>query len=292
MQSTEGMLEAGAEPGSSGATTADEHAVISEAALDEFDRWGVTTFDGPFTARQLEAALRAFDGSPSIESWRPPSLGEDDGKGRYRAITSDPSDFAEPLLEIVSHPALEAIAGAVLRSTEVHILKVTLVSSKPEPADSATYYSFHVDTQIQESDFDASPRVGLTAAVWVWLSDVPSSCANLMVHRGSHRTLAQKLDTQCGLSTADNAELEQLRESGALGEPEPVIASAGQLTVVTTACLHRASPNRSNAPRRLMIVTFGRVGADGPRAENAALRAMLPPQRRYLVQAPTPVAAL
>lgn len=280
---------------SSSASHVDEPrpAAVSDAHLSEFDRCGITTFDGPFTAAQLETARRAFDSAPSIASWRPPLPTEDDGRGRYRAITSDPSELTGPLMEIVSHSALEHTAVAVLRAPDVHILKVTLVSSMPEPTDSATSYRFHVDTQIDESSFDASPRTGLTAAIWIWLSDVPNGCANLMVHRGSHRVLAHQLDPAQGLSTGDNPGLEQLRVTGALGDPETVVANAGQLTVVTTACLHMASPNRVHTPRRLMIVTFGRVGVDKPRPENAALRTKLPLHRRYLVRsAPLLVAAM
>lgn len=292
MQSAEGKLDAESTVRVSETTGPIAAAVVPDARLLEFDRWGITTFDGPFTAAQLEAAQRAFDSTPSIASWSPPLPGQDDGKGRYRAITSDPSELTEPLLELISHPMLERTAQDVLRSPSVHILKVTLVSSMPEPADSATSYRFHVDTQIQEPGFDASPRSGLTAAVWCWLSDVENGCANLMIYKGSHRALAHQLDTTRGLSTAVNPSLEQLRVSGALGEFETVSANAGQLTVVTTACLHMASPNRSNVPRRLLIVTFGRIGVDAPRLENAALRTKLPLHRRYLVQAPVLAAAI
>lgn len=321
MQATDGMLELAATAsdlsGPGGSTRRSNHTdarsrhgmagCITPEALAEFDRDGLTTYGGPFTPAQLTTARDAFDATPSIAAWQAPAAShEDDGRGRYRAITSDPTELAPPLIALAAHPALEQSAAQVLRSSTrvdddrnglgVHILKVSLVCSFAEPKDSSTSYTYHTDTEISERNFEKTPRVGLTAAMWVWLSDVPAGCACLMVCRGSHRALAAELaqsDPAASAalpagararSTSDNRELDEMRRS--LGDGTAVQAHAGQISVVTTACLHRASPNRSSVPRRLMIVTFGTLQADPPRPESVELRERLPAGRKHLAQLP------
>ena len=272
-------------------------------ALADFDAHGVATFRPAgaafLTAEQLASARAAFDAVPSVRAWAPPCPEEDDmaGGGRYRALTSDPAELPAALLEVVEHPLLEGLAKAALRAGAVHVIKASVVCSMPEPSDSTTSYTAHIDTQISARNWHATPRLGCTAALWVWISDTGPLTAPLTVSRGSHLALAaqqEATDPEAaaalpagarGISTGADAELLRLSRE-LLPEPEPVLARAGDVTLVTTACLHRASPNRDTERRRLLIVTFGRVGGDAPRAENAVLRERLRPERRHLVLLP------
>jgi hypothetical protein len=74
--------------------------------------------------------------------------------------------------------------------------------------------------------------------------------------------------------------------------PVPLLAQAGQVSVLTTAAVHGASTNADDVPRRGMVLTFTAAGVtiglppnqlEEKRRYDAALRERLRPDRRHLI---------
>ena len=75
-------------------------------------------------------------------------------------------------------------------------------------------------------------------------------------------------------------------------EPVPLLARAGQVSVLTTATVHGASVNLDDAPRKVLVITFIPAGLDVglPEAQlrqkrdyDRSLRAHFRPDRRHLI---------
>jgi len=130
----------------------------------------------------------------------------------------------------------------------------------------------------------------------LWLSDVTETRAPLMYRPGSHRLLAShweqapdpggRLPRVQGVSMADLPDL-------AFKEPQPLLARAGQVTVLTTAMVHGASVNLDRLPRKALIVTFTATGVtvELPPAQQETkdayeerLALLLRPERRHILR--------
>ena len=88
-----------------------------------------------------------------------------------------------------------------------------------------------------------------------------------------------------GIKLADLPELE-------FAQPEPVLASAGQVSVLTTAMVHGASVNTGDRPRKVVVITFHdaglAIGLPGAQQETKVqydreLRRRLRPERVHIV---------
>ena len=75
-------------------------------------------------------------------------------------------------------------------------------------------------------------------------------------------------------------------------EAIPVVAGAGQATVLTTAMVHGASTNVDTVPRKAMVITFTaakvEIGlpqnqAETKRAYDRELKRLLRPERAHIV---------
>jgi hypothetical protein len=77
-------------------------------------------------------------------------------------------------------------------------------------------------------------------------------------------------------------------------EPVPLVARAGQVSVLTTGAVHGASVNVDTEPRLVMVITFTAAGveiglppdqAEQKRTYDQALRQRLRPERAHIVAA-------
>jgi hypothetical protein len=81
-------------------------------------------------------------------------------------------------------------------------------------------------------------------------------------------------------------------------DPQPILAKAGQISVVTTATIHSASVNTGQTPRLVLFTIWKPRGfhvpfnmTDAARREEhyQAMREVFRPDRRHLVPAPANV---
>jgi len=263
--------------------------VISAAQIARFLQDGAVTVDTPFTVDQIQAAAAAFD---RIVPAAPP-----DAQGQQRFRTSTTCSFFDPeLVDLIQHPFLEEVARGVLDAKDVKFLQTAALATYPQPAGPFTFDQ-HIDLQYTRADLEASPR-RIVCTFFLWLSDVTASRAPLMYRAGSHVPLAdcwqrqpglqQHLPRVIGIPLADLPALEY-------GDPQPVLARAGQATVLTTAMVHGASVNLDSLARKALVVTFtaGEIKVALPPAQQeakdayeAGLVLRLRPERRHILAAP------
>jgi hypothetical protein len=262
----------------------DQHDPVPESAdmdrpddedLRAFDRDGVVTLAGPFTAEAIAAAAAAVAGlMPRVV----------DEQRRVRT-----NDFHDPALTaLVEHPWIERAARLALRAQAIEVVENAIVRVHPTPGADFSFWE-HVDARYPLAALEATPRrIGL--AVIVWLTDVDAATAPMMVRPGSHRQLGAWWDAHPGpvLRGGTPAELPAL----GFAEARPLLARAGQVSLCITAALHGGSVATGTRDRRSLHLGVVPAGldlgfADTPerRAYFAALRAELRPERAHLVPA-------
>ena len=258
--------------------------MITEQEIQQFSDLGAVTIDTPLTQQQLTAASVVFDRLL-------PGPGE---KPRYRVSTT--CTFYDPeLLDIIQHPFFEEVAKRVLRADEVRFFQTAIVTTYPA---SNTPFSFdqHVDVQYCLSDLDATPR-RMVCSYFLWIEDVTEKRAPLMYRPGSHRLIAKERESQPelkgGAAHVEGVSLPRLPQLD-YADPIPVVARAGQATVLTTAMVHGASINVDTLPRKAMVITFTAEGveiglpqnqADVKRDYDRELKKRLRPERAHIVPA-------
>ena len=258
--------------------------MITEQEIQQFSDLGAVTIDTPLTQQQLTAASAVFDRLL-------PGPGE---KPRYRVSTT--CTFYDPeLLDIIQHPFFEEVAKRVLRADEVRFFQTAIVTTYPA---SNTPFSFdqHVDVQYCLSDLDATPR-RMVCSYFLWIEDVTEKRAPLMYRPGSHRLIAKERESQPelkgGAAHVEGVSLARLPQLD-YADPSPVVARAGQATVLTTAMVHGASINVDTLPRKAMVITFTAEGveiglpqnqADVKRDYDRELKKRLRPERAHIVPA-------
>ena len=258
--------------------------MITEQEIQHFSDVGAVTIDTPLTQQQLTAASVVFDRLL-------PGPGE---KPRYRVSTT--CTFYDPeLLDIIQHPFFEKVAKRVLCADEVRFFQTAIVTTYPAPN---TPFSFdqHVDVQYCLSDLDATPR-RMVCSYFLWIDDVTEKRAPLMYRPGSHRLIAEERESQPELK-GSAAHVEGVSLAGLpqldYADPTPVVARAGQATVLTTAMVHGASINVDTLPRKAMVITFTADGveiglpqnqADVKRDYDRELKKRLRPERAHIVPA-------
>ena len=262
--------------------------MITEQEIQQFSDLGAVTIDTPLTQQQLTAASAVFD---RLLPFSEPEAGE---KPRYRVSTT--CTFYDPeLLDIIQHPFFEEVAKRVLRADEVRFFQTAIVTTYPSP-NIPFSFDQHVDVQYCLSDLDAIPR-RMVCSYFLWIDDVTEKRAPLMYRPGSQRLIARERENQPELKGSPPlvggvslAGLPQLDYADAI----PVVARAGQTTVLTTAMVHGASINVDTLPRKAMVITFTAVDveiglpqnqADTKRAYDRELKKRLRPERAYIVPA-------
>jgi hypothetical protein len=154
----------------------------------QFEELGYVLVDIECSAAWLDSAE---------ETWDRLTMQELAGTHSVAARKSAEKDADEGYLALISHPYLEEVAKQMLRSPRVRIIEDgphVRPPQQPGPAqdvgefDAARHWEngCHMDWQVSESNFTATPRLDLLA-IWIWLNDVPQQRAAMRVLPGSHR---------------------------------------------------------------------------------------------------------
>ena len=258
--------------------------MIDAVQIQQYLEMGATTIDTPLSAQQIEAAAQALD---RLVPQRP---------GSFRSSATCNYDD-EAILEIIQHPFFETVACQVLDTDAVHFLQTAIIAAYPQP-DTPFGFDQHIDMQYTLSDLQSSPR-RVVCSFFLWLTDVEMSRAPMMYRPGSHLPLAAHWETMpdlvpqiprvLGIKLADLPDLDY-------AEPEPLLARAGQVSVLTTGMIHGASVNTGTQVRKALVMTWhdaaGSCGLpaaqEAPkRAYDEVLRQRLRPERVHVVR-PTP----
>ena len=254
--------------------------MITDEDVRQFNEVGAVTLNTPLTTQEIADAAAALD-----------RLLPFDGKNPRPSRTCDYYDPA--LLAVTQHPFFEETARRVLNAKRVHFFQSAILVAYPEPDTPFSFWQ-HVDIQYRRRDFQAAPK-NIVCSFFLWLTDVNEKRAPMMVRPGSHLLLGDyrehdpdwKGDPPC-VAPVPLANLPVLPYA----DPIPLTATAGQVSVLTTATVHGASVNVDSEPRKNFVLTF--TAADVtialPPAEEAQkrdyhrnLRARLRPERAHII---------
>lgn len=247
--------------------------------LRQFDEAGCATIDTPLTEQEIADAVAAFD-----------RLLPFDGRNPRPSMTCSYTDPA--LVALTAHPFFEEAAKQALRAERVHFFQSAILTAYPEPGKPFSFWQ-HVDIQYRTADFEAVPR-NIICSFFLWLTDVNEQRAPMMVRPGSHMLLAEK-NQRDGVGS-DIPVVAPVPQSGLpdlpYAEPIPLIAKAGQVSVLTTATVHGASVNVDTQPRRNFVLTFiadsVTIGLSPDEKKQRmdyvnALRPLMRPERRHIL---------
>src|SRR5205823_2049511 len=106
----------------------------------------------------------------------------------------------------------------------------------PEPGKPFSFRQ-HVDIQYPLADFRSVPR-GIICSFFLWITDVNEQRAPMMFRPGSHLLIAEERardpEWQAASAKVAPVPLEKLPDLP-YSEPVPLLARAGQVSVLTTA---------------------------------------------------------
>ena len=254
--------------------------MMTDEEVRQFNEAGVVTMNTPLTAQEVSDAAAALD-----------QLLPFDGNNHRPSRTCDYYDPA--LVAVIQHPFFEETAQRVLAAQNVHFFQTAILSAYPEPDTPFSFWQ-HVDIQYRLRDFQAVPR-NIVCSFFLWLTDVNEKRAPMMVRPGSHLLLGDYREHDPAwkgdpprVAPVPLANLPALPYA----DPVPLTATAGQVSVLTTATVHGASVNVDSEPRKNFVLTF--TAADVtialPPAEEAQkrdyhrnLRARLRPERAHII---------
>ena len=260
--------------------------MITEQQLRQFIENGAVTIDTPLTSAQIAAAAAALD-------QRLPFVPPLQGQAPHYRIQETCSYDDPALVEIIQHPFFEEVAKQALCAEEVRFFQTAIITTYPEP-DTPFRFDQHVDIQYSLSDLNAAPR-RIICSYFLWLSDVNERRAPMMVRPRSHWLLAEERERHAEQRNAvPHVSGMSLARLPALpyADPVPLVARAGQVSVLTTAAVHGASVNVDTVPRQAMVITFTAAGveiglpadqAEQKRAYDRELRRRLRPERAHIV---------
>jgi ectoine hydroxylase-related dioxygenase (phytanoyl-CoA dioxygenase family) len=253
---------------------------MTERELRAFDEDGAVTIDTPLTSREIADAAAAFDRLMPYQ------------EGKYRSSLT--CSYRDPaILDIIQNPFFERVAEQALRSTRARFYQTAMVTAHPEPDTPFSFWQ-HVDIQYRRSDLQSQPK-RIICSFFLWLTDVNEKRAPMMFRPGSHLLLAdlreRDPDWPAGPARVAPTPLEKL-PALAYSDPIPLVARAGQVSVLTTAAVHGASVNVDTEPRKNLVITFvdanTTIGLPPPEEEqrreyNSELRGRLRPERAHII---------
>jgi ectoine hydroxylase-related dioxygenase (phytanoyl-CoA dioxygenase family) len=253
---------------------------LTEEQVQQFDEDGAITVDTPLTAQQIADAAAAMD---RLLPFR---------EGHYRVSrTCDYYDSA--IVDIIQHPFFEAVACQVLKAERVHFFQTAILNAYPEPNVPFSFWQ-HVDIQYRLSDFQAVPK-RIICSFFLWLTDVNEKRAPMMVRPGSHLLLAERNEND-PIWDGDVPQVAPRMQKDLphlpYAPPIPLIAKAGQVSILTTATVHGASTNVDTELRRNLVFTFTAAGVPiglppgeerQKREYQHELRSRLRPERAHII---------
>jgi hypothetical protein len=257
--------------------------MLTAEQIERFIVDGAVTVDSPLGDAEIDAAAAAID--RVLPDARFDGLGKEvmQRAGRDGCVDDE-------LTAIVQHPYLEALACAALGAERVAVFAMAAARSVPQRGQRAPTWE-HVDVKYRLSELEAWPRRMLCSCV-VWLTDVTVDRAPFRYRPGSHRVIAEHLEHDPTLNgwVESSGTLPPLP----LADPVPVLARRGQISVLTTACVHGPSLNLSDQDRKAIFVPFYPLGVplsafirselDRYAPYHRELRPRLRPERRHLAQ--------
>ena len=259
--------------------------MISAEQLRVFEEQGAVTIDTPLTTKEIAAAAAAIDALLPFQAAEPDQA----PRFRYGATCN----YYEPtLLDLIQHPFFEAVAKRVLRADAIRFFQTAILVSYPQP-ESEFSYDQHTDIQYSLEDWAATPRQ-VVCSFFLWLTDVNERRAPMMHRPGSHRLVAAARSADPMLKDAMPGiqGIKMVNLPPEYAAPQPVLAQAGQATVLTTSMVHGGSTNIDNEPRKTLVMTYNAAGVAIGLPENQAatkreydvkLRELLRPERAHLV---------
>ena len=259
--------------------------MISAEQLRVFEERGAVTIDTPLTTKEIATAAAAIDALLPFKAAEPNQA----PRFRYGATCN----YYEPaLLDLIQHPFFEVVAKRVLRADASRFFQTAILASYPQP-ESEFSYDQHTDIQYSLEDWAATPR-RVVCSFFLWLTDVNQRRAPMMHRPGSHRLVAAARSAdpvlKDALPTVQGIKMVDLPSEYAA--PQPVLAQAGQVTVLTTSMVHGGSTNIDSEPRKVLVMTYTAAGvaiglpenqAATKREYDAKLRELLRPERAHLV---------
>lgn len=262
--------------------------MITDQQSQQFIDEGAVTIDTPLTPAQIAAAAAA------IQRRLPFTPASEGRPARYRAGMTCSYDDPE-LLEIIQHPFFEEVAKRALRAETVYFYQTAITAAYPQP-DTPFSFEQHVDIQYSRSDLEAVPR-RMICSYFLWLTDVNERRAPMMFRPGSHWLIGDERERDPALrDVVPSVAPMSLARLPALpyADPVPLVARAGQVSVLTTGAVHGASVNVDTEPRLVMVITFTAAGveiglppdqAEQKRAYDRELRQHLRPERAHIIAA-------
>ena len=259
--------------------------MLTDRQLDQFDQEGALTIDSPLTPEELQRLRTTYDQL---------FPGADSEAAREHARQSRTANFFDkPLIDLIQHPFFEEVAACVLRAGEVHFQNIAISKTYPRP-DEEFSFTQHTDIQYCLDDLDATPR-RMALSFFIWLDDVNEKRAPLMYRRGSHRQIAAWRQRDPVLRNEEPhvyGTTEENLPSLDYEPPVPIVARAGQASVLTTALVHGASNNVDTRPRYACHLSYNSADLEIPLPASKhqvrldyyrALRDYLRPERLHLV---------
>ena len=259
--------------------------MISTEQLSVFEERGAVTIDTPLTLKEIAVAAAAIDALLPFQAAEPNQA----PRFRYGATCN----YYEPaLLDLIQHPFFETVTKRVLRADAIRFFQTAILASYPQP-ESEFSYDQHTDIQYSLEDWAATPR-RVVCSFFLWLTDVNERRAPMMHRPGSHRLVAAARSADPALKDATPRVqgIKMVNLPPEYAAPQPVLAQAGQVTVLTTSMVHGGSTNIDNEPRKVLVMTYTAAGieiglpesqAATKREYDAKLRALLRPERAHLV---------
>ncbi len=256
--------------------------MMTDEEVRQFNEAGVVTMNTPLTAQEVSDAAAALD-----------QLLPFDGNNHRPSRTCDYYDPA--FLAVTQHPFFEETARRVLDAKRVHFFQSAILAAYPEPGTPFSFWQ-HVDIQYRRRDFQAVPK-NIICSFFLWLTDVNEKRAPMMVRPGSHLLLGDYREHDPGweegpprVAPVPLAHLPALPYA----DPIPLTATAGQVSVLTTATVHGASVNVDSEPRKNFVLTFTATdviialppGEEAQKRDyHRGLRARLRPERAHIIPA-------
>ena len=247
--------------------------MITDDQIRQFEEVGTVTIDGLFTAREIDEAgtlVQRLDAEGKL--------------GGYADYLIEPV-----LLNLIQHPFLEQAAQRFLHAKEVEFVAWAARQKNPQPGAEFRLDGEHVDVSYNRAALNAVPRQMLVSFL-LWFTDVTPNRAPFMYRPGSHRQIADYLGDS--LSQADNPLHAETLPKLDYSEPVPILAKAGQISVLTTSMVHSGSVNTGQEPRRVMFINFkprgyevrfNMVDAERRKAYLQELKAAFRPERRSIL---------
>jgi hypothetical protein len=254
---------------------------ISDGDVQRFLDEGAITIDTPLPPDAIRAGAAVVDA-------RLPAIAPDANAAINYRYGETCSFFDPALIALIEHPFFEDTARRVLDADDVRIFQTAITIVYPQPG---AHWGFeqHVDVHYRQSDWQAHPR-RIICSFFLWLCDVNAKRAPMVCRPGSHRLLAST--GRRGHPHVAGVGLDGLPPHD-YAKPVPILARAGQVSVVTTGMVHGASVNVDDQPRRALVMTYTARGVriDLPAEQEIdrrrylrTLREHLSPARRHIAE--------